>query len=97
MAKKTISTPAEAIKLLTKPFDNKRGLHRMNVDQAQQIAEVVADLNIRNREARTYLPMLMELSHIWYIKLLFPSLAADIEDMDATLQSGPITIRTKLL
>ena len=58
---KTINTPAEAIKLLTKPFDNKRGLHRMNVEQALQIADIIVDMNTRRNEARSFLPMLYEL------------------------------------
>jgi len=94
---KTINTPAEAIKLLTKPFDNKRGLHRMNVQQALQIAELIADMNVRHKEARSFLPMLYELSRVWWVKWFTPSLGREVAELDRVLQPAePVTMGRKL-
>ena len=84
--RKTVSTPNEAIALLLKRFDNNRNLHRMTNDQARQIADIVARLDSKQTEVRTYLPILRAVADVWFMKYLFPNYKKEVLALEALMR-----------
>lgn len=66
---------SQAIEILTRQFNNKRNLYRMNTEEAKDLAALVQRMDRKSRDreqaARVSLKIIRELQRTWLINLFF--------------------------